>query len=511
MTPTLHALIEAGLARSPDAIAIRTGDDGTVTARALGVRARGFASALAAAGVQPGDRVAVRVEKSVDAIALFLGTLRAGAVFLPLNTAYTLAELGPLLADAAPRIFVTDPAAVDQCRAAIPEGSALRTLGTRGEGDLAAAADAAIAGGVAAPAPELGPDDPAAMLYTSGTTGRPKGALLSHDNLRSNVETLCTAWGMTSSDVLLHALPLFHAHGLFVAAGTILAAGGSMILLPRFDAETVRARLPEATVFMGVPTFYARLLDLPGFGVADCPKLRLATAGSAPLGPDLFRRFEAATGHAILERYGATEMSIVVSNPLDGERRPGSIGYLLPGIEARIAGAGDMPLPAGETGELQIRGPAVFRGYWRRPEATAEAFTADGFFRTGDLARADADGRLSIVGRSKDLIITGGYNVYPREVEILLDDMEGVGESAVIGLPHADFGEAVTAVVEPAQGAPRPDEARILPALRAALAAYKCPKRVLVVDRLPRNTMGKIEKARLRSEHAGLYTAAQKK
>ncbi|MEN2986996.1 AMP-binding protein [Tistrella sp. BH-R2-4] len=497
---SLHAIIQAALARNPDTIVIDW-HGGPVTAAALRARAAGFAAALVSLGVAPGDRVAARVEKSPDAIALFLGTLMAGAVFLPLNTAYTVTELAWLLGDAEPAVFITDPAAIESCRPAVSAGVAMASLGSDGSGDLAARASQA-----SAPAPvACGPDAPAAILYTSGTTGRPKGAVLSHRNLTANIQALCRAWAITDRDVLLHALPLFHAHGLFVAAGTLLAAGGRMILLPKFDAATVRDRLPEATLFMGVPTFYARLLDLPGFGADDCRHLRLAVAGSAPLGPDLFRRFHAATGHAVLERYGATEMSIAVANPLDGERRPGSIGYPLPGCEARVVAPDDAPLPTGTAGELQIRGPNVFTGYWRRPDATTAAFTPDGFFRTGDLAVAEADGRLAIVGRSKDLIITGGYNVYPREVEIVLDDLDGVGESAVIGLPHPDFGEAVTAVIEASAGGAAPAEAEVIGHLRSELAAYKCPKRVIVVDRLPRNTMGKVEKARLRVAYAALY------
>jgi len=459
-----------------------------------------LANALAALGVKPGDRVAVQAEKSVTGLALYLATLRAGAIFLPLNTAYTLSELGFFIADAAPALVVCDPQAAAGV-AGIAGGAAVRTLDAAGQGslaDLAATMPAAFA-----TVARQG-DDIAAILYTSGTTGRPKGAMLSHANLASNARALQAAWRFTEGDVLLHALPVYHAHGLFVAANLVLLSGAAMFFLPRFEPAALLRLMPEATVMMGVPTFYTRLLAQDGLGAA-ARGMRLFISGSAPLLPETHRAWAAATGHAILERYGMTETTMLTSNPYAGARLPGSVGQPLPGVELRIADPeSGQVLPAGEVGMIEVRGPNVFRGYWRLPEKTASEFRADGFFVTGDLGFVDAQGYVHIVGRGKDLVITGGLNVYPREVEAEIDAIPGVAESAVIGLPHPDFGEGVTAIVVPRPGA-APSEAAILAALAGRLSKFKTPKRVILVADLPRNTMGKVQKNLLRDTYRNLY------
>ncbi|HRO14908.1 MAG TPA: malonyl-CoA synthase [Paracoccus sp. (in: a-proteobacteria)] len=458
-----------------------------------------LANLLAAKGVRPGDRVAAQVEKSVPALALYLASLRSGAVFLPLNPAYTAAELAYFAGDAEPALVVCDPTRLESTQA-ITGAAQVLTLGTEGKGSLMdAAADqpetqtpVARAGG-----------DLAAILYTSGTTGRSKGAMLSHDNLLSNAQVLVREWRVTADDVLLHALPIFHTHGLFVAVNTVMLAGGSMIWLPRFDAAQVAALLPRATVMMGVPTFYTRLLDRPDFTRETAAGMRLFVSGSAPLLADTHRAFQARTGHRILERYGMTETNMNTSNPHDGERRPGTVGLPLPGVELRIMGEGG-PVPDGGIGMIEVRGPNVFQGYWRMPEKTAEELRPDGWFITGDLGARDGDGYVTIVGRGKDLVISGGFNVYPKEVELLIDELPGVLESAVIGVPHPDLGEAVVAVVARRPGT-EPDPQEILEALSGRLARFKQPRRVIVVDELPRNTMGKVQKAALRAGHAGLF------
>jgi malonyl-CoA/methylmalonyl-CoA synthetase len=354
-----------------------------------------------------------------------------------------------------------------------------------------------------------GTDDLAAILYTSGTTGRSKGAMLTHGNLLSNAHVLDVAWGWQHGrDVLIHALPIFHVHGLFVALHGALLAGSRMIWFGRFDAAAVAARLPEATVFMGVPTLYVRLLGEAGLTRAACAGMRLFVSGSAPLLIETFDRWRERTGHTILERYGMSETVMLTSNPYRPEsaRRGGTVGIPLPGVQLRVAGDGGKVLPAGEIGGIEVKGPNVFKGYWRMPEKTAEDFTADGFFRTGDVGRVDAEGYVTIVGRSKDLVISGGYNVYPAEVEGVLNEQPGVAESAVIGVPHPDFGEAVVAVVVPRPGA-APDPAALTAALKGRIAAFKVPKRVFVVPDLPRNAMGKVQKSLLREQHRGLFAA----
>jgi len=463
-----------------------------------------FARLLGDLGVVKGDRVAVQVEKSPEAVFLYLACLRAGAAFLPLNTAYTKAEVGYFLGDAEPRVVVCRPeseaATAEVARAA--GVTQVLTLGTAGDGSFCARSRdlAPVAGCVAA-----APDDLAAILYTSGTTGRSKGAMLSHRNLASNALALHRIWGFVPDDVLLHALPIFHTHGLFVAIDCVLLNGTGMLFLPKFDADTVIRLLPRATVMMGVPTFYTRLLARDDFTAEACRSMRLFISGSAPLLEETARGFTARTGHAILERYGMTETGMNASNPLDGERRPGTVGFPLPGVEARVADDDGKVLPTGEVGVLEVRGPNVFSGYWRMPEKTREEFRPDGYFITGDVARIDARGYVHIVGRAKDLIISGGFNVYPKEIELCLDALDGVGETAVIGVPHPDFGEAVTAVATRAPGGPQIGEAEIVAAAKRELAAFKVPKRVFFVDALPRNAMGKVQKNELRQRYKDTF------
>jgi malonyl-CoA/methylmalonyl-CoA synthetase len=472
----------------------------------LMARSAQFANVLTALGVGKGDRVAVQTQKAVDCLMLYLACLRAGAVYLPLNTAYTPAEIGYFVGDAKPLLFVCDPASRDSLAAALAGLADLpiESLSADGGGSLQQQADVAdkeFADVAAAP------DDLAAILYTSGTTGRSKGAMLTQDNLASNAEALVDAWHFTGEDVLLHILPIFHTHGLFVATNTVLLAGASMLFLHRFDLDTALSLFPKSTAMMGVPTHYSRLLSRADFNRDLIGHMRLFISGSAPLSAETHKAFAARTGHAILERYGMTETGMNTSNPYDGERRPGTIGMPLPGVELRITDpATGAALRQGEIGVIEVRGPNVFRGYWQNPEKTAEEFRDDGFFITGDLARIDADGYVTIVGRDKDLIITGGFNVYPAEVEAVLDACPGIAESAVIGVPHPDFGEGVTGIVAAKSGA-QIDEAEIQARLAGELAAFKHPKRIITVDVLPRNSMGKIQKNDLRDQYRGLYAA----
>ncbi|OWU86255.1 malonyl-CoA synthase [Oceanicola sp. 22II-s10i] len=458
-----------------------------------------IAARLIAAGVGPGDRVAVQVEKSLEAVQLYLAAVMAGGVFLPLNTAYTVAELDYFLGDATPAVVVCDPAR----RAAVEplaRGATVFDLGADGSGTLTA--ELADAEGFEAVA--RGAEDLAAILYTSGTTGRSKGAMLRHENLLSNAEVLRDYWRFTDRDVLIHALPIFHSHGLFVATNTSLLAGATLIFMPGFDVEAILQAIPEATAMMGVPTFYTRLLKDSRLTPELCAGMRLFVSGSAPLLAETHRQWEAATGHRILERYGMTETNMNTSNPYDGDRRAGTVGFPLPGIEVRVMLDG-AEVPEGGIGVLEVRGPNVFKGYWQMPEKTAEELQADGWFITGDLGMIDAEGYVTIVGRAKDLVISGGYNVYPKEVEEAIDDMPGVVESAVIGVPHPDFGEGVVAVVV-ADGSVTEDG--IAGALKDQLAKFKQPKRIFIVPELPRNTMGKVQKKALRDEYAGLFAGA---
>jgi malonyl-CoA/methylmalonyl-CoA synthetase len=455
------------------------------------------AAALVAMGVQPGDRVAVQVEKTIEAIQLYLGTVMAGGVFLPLNTAYTTPEVAYFLGDASPRVVVCDPAREDDI-AEIAGDARVVTLDGKGLGSLT---DAVVGRGGFDPVPR-GPDDLAAILYTSGTTGRSKGAMLSHENLASNSLMLRDYWQFTDQDVLIHALPIFHTHGLFVATNVALLAGARLVFLKSFNADEILEAMPRATAMMGVPTFYTRLLADPRLTRERAENMRLFISGSAPLLVDTHEEWKARTGHRILERYGMTETNMSTSNPYDGERRAGTVGFPLPGVEARIMAEGK-EVPTGETGVLQVRGANVFQGYWQMPEKTAEELLPDGWFITGDMARMDEDGYVTIVGREKDLVITGGFNVYPKEVESLIDDLPGVLESAVIGVPHPDFGEAVVAVVVPT-GEGTSAEA-VKAALSGQLAKFKQPKEVILLDALPRNTMGKVQKKALREDYAGLF------
>lgn len=463
---------------------------------------RRLAGALTRIGVAPGDRVAVQVEKSPQAIALYLATLQVGAIFLPLNTAYTGAEMDYFIDDAAPRLFVCDPAVQASHVHRAGDALVVETLGADGDGTLIDKASTANPRMDSHPA---GSDDRAAILYTSGTTGRSKGAVLTHGNLVSNTQALLECWRFTDRDRLIHALPIFHTHGLFVAANMALTSGATMIFLTKFDADQVIDLMADATVLMGVPTFYTRLLKSDRLTREATANMRLFVSGSAPLLAEDHRAFQDRTGHATLERYGMTETCMIASNPHEGARIPGAVGMALPGITLRIAdretGAA---LEQGQIGLIEVKGPNVFEGYWNMPEKTAAEFRADGFFITGDLGTIGDDGYLRIVGRDKDLVISGGYNVYPKEVEEAIDALPGVLESAVFGLSHPDLGEGVTAVVV-ARGDADLDPQAIRSALSHDLARFKQPKRVIVVDSLPRNVMGKVQKAELRRIYADIY------
>ena len=455
-----------------------------------------IANVLVDAGCAPGDRVAVQVEKCWQALALYLACLRAGLVYLPLNTGYKKAELEYFFGDAEPRLIVCRPESAG-FTATLRAEAAVLTLGQDDGTLLERARDAASAFSTVASAP----NDLAAIVYTSGTTGRAKGAMLTHRNLASNALTLVEYWGFTRGDVLVHVLPIYHVHGLFVACHCTLLAGSRMLWLSRFDAKEVIEQLPHATVMMGVPTFYTRLLAEEAFGPHVCEMMRLFISGSAPLLAPTFEAFRERTGHAILERYGMSETGMITSNPLDGERRAGSIGLPLPGVSVRVTGEAGAPCAPGEVGGIEVKGPNVFPGYWRMPEKTAEDFTADGYFRTGDMGELAPDGYLKIVGRTKDLIISGGLNVYPKEIEDRIDALPGVLETAVIGVPDVDLGEAVTAIVVAAPGNTL-TEASIIAALKAEIAGFKVPKRVHFATDLPRNAMGKVQKNVLRSRYA---------
>ncbi len=482
---------------------LRLPDGQTITHAAFLERAARFAGEITALGLQPGDRLAVQIGKSPDALAVYAACVQAGVIFLPLNTGYTASEVSYFVENSGARLFLCDPASeAEMTPVAEAAGAELRSLGVAGDGTFVAAAahhDATF------PTVPRSGDDLAAFLYTSGTTGRSKGAMLTQENLLSNAQTLTDYWRFTDTDLLLHALPIFHTHGLFVATNVMLLAGGAMIFLPKFDIDAMIARMPEATAMMGVPTFYTRLLDDPRFDRALTHHIRLFVSGSAPLLAETHRQFEARTGHRILERYGMTETNMNTSNPYDGERRAGTVGFPLPGVELKVTdpktGA---EKPKGEIGQIEVRGPNVFKGYWQMPEKTAEELREDGFFITGDLGLIDADGYVQIVGRNKDLIISGGYNIYPKEVELLLDDQPGVLESAVIGVPHPDFGEGVVGVIvaEP-KGDVALGDLRI--ALDQGLAKFKQPKELIVIDALPRNTMGKVQKNVLRERFASLF------
>jgi len=495
MNANLYALLEAGFPADRSACALETID---AQGRPLyyswddidRASAR-IANLLASLKLPAGARVAVQVEKSPEALLLYLATLRAGYVYLPLNTAYQAAEIDYFVGNAEPALVVCAPGSAEWITP-IAKQHRVKHVMTLGDDRTGSLLDAAARQPDRFRTVRRAPDDMAAILYTSGTTGRSKGAMLSHDNLASNAQVLKHYWRWRRGDVLLHALPIFHVHGLFVASHGALLAGCKMIWMAKFDPREVVRQLPRATVFMGVPTMYVRLLDEPSFDAQACRTMRLFISGSAPLLPDTFRQFEQRTGTRILERYGMSETVMLTSNPYDGNRVAGTVGLPLPGVEVRVVDEHGRPCAEGEIGAIQVRGPNVFSGYWRMPEKTREEFTEDRFFRTGDMGKWDANGYLSIVGRGKDLIITGGYNVYPKEIESYLDELPGVFESAVIGVPHRDFGLGTTL-----------DEAQLIAALKGRIANFKVPKRVHVVPELPRNQMGKVQKNLLRERFGG--------
>jgi len=467
-----------------------------------------IANLLEALQLPPRSRIAVQVEKSVEAMLLYLATLRAGHVFLPLNTAYQSAEIEYFIGNAEPAVVVCAPANFGWVsKIAFQSGTqAVFTLGDDTTGSLL---ERAAHHSNAHTPVDSAADDLAAILYTSGTTGRSKGAMLSHGNLLSNAQVLKDYWGWRPGDVLIHALPIFHVHGLFVAIHGALLNGSKMLWFSKFDPAAVIARMPDATVFMGVPTLYVRMLADARLTPAAAAHMRLFISGSAPMLPETHQAWQLRTGHAILERYGMSETIMLTSNPLAAEagaRRPGTVGFALPGVQVRVRTDAGEAAAVDEIGSIEVRGPNVFSGYWRMPEKTAEEFTADGWFKTGDVGRFDAPGYLSIVGRSKDLIISGGYNVYPAEVESFLNDLPGVAESALVGVPHPDFGEVGVAVVVAKPGAalqPQP----LIDALKGQLANFKIPKRCFVVPELPRNAMGKVQKNLLRAQYQELFSA----
>ncbi|WP_422048770.1 malonate--CoA ligase [Shimia sp.] len=499
MTNTLYDALIAPHAQN-SAVFLECDDGVLVTYQDFVARAAQMARVLAEAGVAPGERVVVQGPKTRDALALYGGALQAGAVYLPLNTAYTQEEVRYFCEDATPKLIVCDAKDAAQIgEIAADVGAQVLTLTAEG-GSLSAAADAQPA---AFETVARGPEDLAGLLYTSGTTGRSKGAMMSHKNLLSNAQSLTDLWQITSEDKLVHALPIFHTHGLFVAMNTSLLAGARVRLMAQFDLEMILSALPQSTLMMGVPTFYTRLLGDARFDKDLCANMRLFISGSAPLLAETHQAFEACSGHRILERYGMTETNMITSNPYTGARVAGTVGYALSGTEVKIThpetGA---TLPYGEIGMIEVRGDNVFQGYWQMPEKTAEELREDGFFITGDLAVMEPDGRVTIVGRAKDLIISGGYNIYPKEVEDVLNDLEGVSESAVYGVPHADFGESVIAALVAQPGATLDVEA-IKAEVDKRLARFKHPRVYQIMDALPRNTMGKVQKNVLRQEHKG--------
>jgi malonyl-CoA/methylmalonyl-CoA synthetase len=491
----------------PTRLAIETLDGQRINYGDLIAKAGQMANVLVESGIKPGDRVAAQTEKSVTGLVLYLAAVRAGAVYLPLNTAYTLNELEYFLTDAEPSMVVCDPGKAGGIGAiAAKVGAKVMTLDADGKGSLA---DAAAKAKSEFTTIVRADDDLAAILYTSGTTGRSKGAMLTHDNLASNSLSLVDYWRFSDKDVLIHALPIYHTHGLFVASNVTLFARAAMIFLPKLDPELIIKLMARATALMGVPTFYTRLLQSPALTRESTRHMRLFISGSAPLLADTHREWAARTGHAVLERYGMTETNMNTSNPYDGDRVPGAVGHALPGVTVRVTDPETGKEIARDTiGMIEVKGPNVFKGYWRMPEKTKSEFRDDGFFITGDLGKIDANGYVHILGRGKDLVISGGFNVYPKEIESEIDAMPGVVESAVIGVPHADFGEGVTAVVVCSKDA-NVDEASVLKALDGRLAKFKMPKRVFVVDELPRNAMGKVQKNILRTTYADIYAKAK--
>ncbi len=502
----LYASFQHQFLQHADKVALTTTAGARYTYGSLDNESARLASYLTELGIQAGDRVSVQVHKSPEALCLYLACLRAGFVFHPLNTGYRENELEYYLSNAEPTAIICDASSEKLMRRLadklnIPH---LLTLNTEGSGSLL--------DGAKKVRDEFDivwreKDDMAALLYSSGTTGVPKGIMLTHENLLDNASSLIKYWGFTDQDVLFHALPIFHVHGLFVALGCVFLSAASMRWAAGFDAKQTVQHLPECTVMMGVPTYYTRLLALPEFNREVTANMRLFISGSAPLLEETFFQFEQRTGHRILERYGMTETNMNTSNPLNAQRKPGTVGLPLPGVEVRIVDDEGRLLPTGEIGNLQVRGKNVFKGYWKMPEKTAEDFSDDNFFNTGDKGQIDGDGYVSIVGRAKDMVITGGLNVYPKEIELVIDDMDGIRESAVFGIPHPDFGEAVVAVVV-GSDMQCPPEKEIIGQLREQLASYKLPRRVMVIEDLPRNTMGKVQKNVLREQFSKLFSGA---
>ena len=497
-------LLGADADRGGDAPFLILPDGARLTRAEFADLAARLAARLLALGARKGDRIACRAEKSPEALALCVACARVGMVFVPLNTAYTPPEVDYFVGDSRPAVFVCDENSRTALRPSAEKvGAVLQTLNADGGGTLTDGLD----NEAPAPPASCGADDPACALYTSGTTGRPKGAILTHRNLESNARTLAKLWRFSPDDVLLHALPVFHIHGLFTASFTMLAAGAAMIFAPKFDAAETARLLPGATAMMGVPTYYSRLLSLPEseFNRDAAKGIRVFISGSAPLPAEVHAAFEKRTGHRILERYGMSETGMTASNPIDGERRPGAVGFPLPEVEMRITDektGGE--LPPGRAGMIEARGPNIFKEYWRMPEKTRAAFRDDGFFITGDLGRFDDDGYLRIVGRVSDMIVTGGLNMYPSEVEAAINALPGISESAVVGAPHPDFGEGAVAFIVPEKNA-APDEGEIVAALRKRLANFKIPKRTISIDALPRNTMGKVQKNILRERCRNVF------
>ena len=502
----LFAALRAAFPADLDTIAVETDDELAYSWRDIDRATAMLANLLQSLQLPEGSRIAVQVEKSVEAMLLYLATLRAGYVFLPLNTAYQSAEIEYFIANAEPAVVVCSPKNFGWVsKIAFQAGT--RNVFTLGDDRTGSLLDRAAVHSDRHEIAQRATDDLAAILYTSGTTGRSKGAMLTHGNLLSNARVLKDYWGWKPGDVLIHALPIFHVHGLFVALHGALLNGSTMLWQSKFDPKKAIAAMSRATVFMGVPTLYVRMLAEPALTREAVRNMRLFVAGSAPLLPETFNAWQERTGHTILERYGMSETVMLTSNPYDekqGERRAGTVGFPLPGVQLRVVGDDGRELPTGEIGGIQVKGPNVFKGYWRMPEKTAEEFTADGWFKTGDVGKVDERGYVSIVGRSKDLIISGGYNVYPAEVEGYINEMAGVAESALVGVPHPDFGEVGVAVVVGKPGASLQGE-DIIASLKARLANFKIPKRCFVVGELPRNTMGKVQKNLLREQHKGLF------
>lgn len=481
----LYALFQSRFPANLNKVFLQQEDGACLTYGEMDQLSARMGTVLKNHNITKGCRVLVQVEKSIDAVCLYLACLRIGAVYLPVNVAYTPKEVAYFIKDARPALLALAPK--DTGTHTIPDCTLDHLVREAGQCEPLNSIT------------HMAADDMAAILYTSGTTGRSKGAMLSHGNLASNALTLTEIWQWQPDDILLHALPIFHVHGLFVALHCALLGGSTVWFLPRLDVDALIRLIPRSTVLMGVPTFYTRLLDHPEFNAGLCRNMRLFISGSAPLLSETFNRFEAVSGQRILERYGMTEAGMITSNPYDGERIAGSVGFPLPDVSLRICDKAGNQLPHGETGILEYKGPNLFQGYWEMPDKTREDMRPDGYFISGDMAVSDEDGRISIVGRAKDLIISGGFNIYPREIESVIDRLAGVGESAVIGCPHPDLGEAVVAVIV-RQKDSFLSEDEILGQLSTELARFKQPRKIIFRDSLPRNTMGKVQKNILRQD-----------